>query len=591
LNSGYNVFKDQNIIDAGTLPSLKEIFKNKKTNSWEIYFNIDKASESTKTSTSKAGKIFLEVFGYPVLDSNEKIEFVVLQHHDITERKRAEDVLNKFFDQPMHLNLIAGLDGIIHRVNNSWEVTLGYSKKELENTTFLDFIHPDDIAATTEEMARLDKGITTFYFENRYQHKNGSYRLLAWSAIASIEDQMIYAVANDITEKTEMERHIQQTQKMESIGNLAGGIAHDFNNLLFPILGMSEMLIEDLSEDSLEYENALEIFKAGKRAGELVNQILAFSRQSEHKMSPVRVQNVLKEVLKLSRSTIPSNVEIHQNIQQNCGLVMADPTQIHQIVMNLITNASHAVEDKNGVIDIELKELSLKYNDLSNSELQPGAYIKLSVSDNGIGMSQDTIKKIFEPYFTTKKKGKGTGLGLAVVFGIIIEHKGEIKVNSEIGKGTTFNVYMPLMKKTSDRMIVNKVTETAVGTENILLVDDEVSVAKLEGQMLSRLGYDVTVEISSIDAINAFKLDPNSFDLVISDMTMPNMTGDQLAKELLSIKSDIPIIICTGFSARINKEQAEAIGVKGFLMKPVVKSDMAQMVRKVLDEANVYKEN
>ncbi len=379
-----------------------------------------------------------------------------------------------------------------------------------------------------------------------------------------------------------MEERLQQAQKMESIGNLAGGIAHDFNNLLFPIIGMSEMLLEDLPEDSLEYENAEEIFTAGKRAGNLVQQILAFSRQSEHKMTAVRVQSVLKEVLKLSRSTIPTNIEIHENIQQNCGLVMADSAQVHQISMNLITNAFHAVEEKNGTIDIELKQIDLKGNEIPGSALQPGQYDRLSVSDNGIGMSQDTIHNIFEPYFTTKEQGKGTGLGLAVVYGIVKEHKGEIKVYSEFEKGTTFNVYLPVMKKASDIVTIDNRSSAVTGFENILLVDDEVSVAKLEGQMLSRLGYQVVVKTDSQGALNAFRSDPDSFDLIISDMTMPGITGDQLSKKILSIKPNTPIIICTGFSEKINKEQAEIIGVKGFLMKPVVKSDMAKMVRKVL---------
>ncbi len=392
-------------------------------------------------------------------------------------------------------------------------------------------------------------------------------------------------VFRDTTDLKKLESQLVQAQKMESIGNLAGGIAHDFNNLLFPIIGMSEMLLEDLPQDSLEHENVQEIFTAGRRAGELVNQILAFSRQSKHKMTPVRVQNVLKEVLKLGRSTIPTNIEIQQNIQQNCGLVMADATQIHQVAMNLITNAYHAVGSKNGAIDIELKEISIEENELPDKELPPGKHVRFSVSDSGIGMAQSTINKIFEPYFTTKEKGKGTGLGLAVVYGIVKEHRGEIEVYSEVGKGTTFCIYLPLMKKATEFVSTEQTSELVTGTEKILLVDDEVSVAKLEGKMLSRLGYQVTLTTDSKEALNKFKLSPDSYDIVISDMTMPNMTGDQLAKELLSIKADIPIIICTGFSERINKEQAEMLGVKGFLMKPVVKSDMAQMVRKMLDEA------
>jgi CheY-like chemotaxis protein len=257
---------------------------------------------------------------------------------------------------------------------------------------------------------------------------------------------------------------------------------------------------------------------------------------------------------------------------------MADPTQIHQVAMNLITNALHAVEEKNGIIYVQLEEIT-------DSVSQPEKCIRLSVSDNGIGISPDTIQKIFEPYFTTKEKGKGTGLGLAVVYGIVKEHKGEIKVHSEIEKGTTFKVYLPLMKKSSEIVTADNMITAATGNERILLVDDEVSVAKLEGQILSRLGYHVTIKTKSSDALNAFRANSNFFDMVISDMTMPDMTGDQLSKEILSIKPNTPIIICTGFSERINKAQAEIIGVKGFLMKPVVKSDMAQMVRNVLDES------
>jgi nitrogen-specific signal transduction histidine kinase len=346
--------------------------------------------------------------------------------------------------------------------------------------------------------------------------KDNRYFYVSNSPISHIPGSISkLTIFRDITENKKIEERLQQAQKMESIGNLAGGIAHDFNNLLFPIVGMAEMLLEDLPQDSIEYENAQEIFIAGKRAGELVKQILAFSRQSEHKMTPVRIQNVLKEVLNLSRSTIPANIKLYDKIRQNCGLVLADPTQVHQIAMNLITNAFHAVEEKNGIINIEIEEVTVDTYKQPDNILQPGQYVRLSVSDNGIGMEQKIIDKIFEPYFTTKEKGKGTGLGLAVVYGIVKEHKGDIKIYSEVGKGTTFNVYFPLMKKIEQETPSNKTEIVQTGTERILLVDDEVSVARLEQQMLERLGYHVISRTGSVDALETFHTSPNLFDIVL----------------------------------------------------------------------------
>jgi len=300
---------------------------------------------------------------------------------------------------------------------------------------------------------------------------------------------------------------------------------------------------------------------------------------------PTRIQNVLKEVLKLSRASIPSYIEIDQNIQQDCGMVMADPSQIHQIGMNIITNAFHAVEAKGGKISVQLREAVLGDSGPAISNMESGKYAVLSISDTGHGMSEELIGKIFDPYFTTKEQGKGTGLGLAIVYGIIKEHGGHIKVHSEIGEGTTFNVYLPMMDVSSHIEAGNAAGQLQTGSERILLVDDEQPIANLEKQILERLGYKVTMCVNSLEALEVFKANPDLFDLVLSDMTMPQMTGDRLACKLIAIRPDIPIIICTGFSERLNQEKAEVLGIKGFLMKPVVKSDMAKMVRNVLDDA------
>lgn len=394
------------------------------------------------------------------------------------------------------------------------------------------------------------------------------------------------SIVRDLTERKKFESHIRQAQKIESIGNLAGGIAHDFNNILFPIVGMSELLLEDLPAGSTERENAEEIYRAGKRGSDLVKQILAFSRQSDQKFIPIRIQKVLKEVLKLIRSTIPANIEITHDIQQDCGLVMADATQMHQIAMNLITNAYHAVDPGNGKIDIRLKEKRIEKYSVMKTHLKSGRYAVLSISDNGCGIDSDILELIFEPYFTTKEQGKGTGLGLSVVHGIVKEYGGEIFVTSRQEEGSTFEVYIPLMKVESIPLTGELKSVLPSGTENILVVDDEFTIAKVERQMLERTGYKVTISTSSLEALKLFKKSPEAFDLILTDMSMPGMTGDQLAHEIRKIRPGVPIIICTGFSERINKEKAEEIGVNGFLMKPVVKSDLAKTVRKLLDEVN-----
>ena len=355
--------------------------------------------------------------------------------------------------------------------------------------------------------------------------------------------------------------------------------------LLVQLVGFSEILMEDLPSDRPEHDYATEILKAAKRGSDLVKQILAFSRQSEHKMMPVRVQQILKEALKLSRSTIPADIEITDAIQPDCGLVEADPVQLHQIAMNLITNAYHAMEGTKGKLAVVLREVRINPEDTDAEALPPGHYAMLSVTDTGCGIAADAIDKIFEPYFTTKAQGKGTGLGLAVVHGIVKEHKGEVEIHSEVGTGTAVNIYLPLMESGVETAPPQKAETPKVGQERILIVDDEEMVARLEKQILERLGYRVVLNTSSVDAMETFKTSHKQIDMVITDMTMPNMTGDQLASALLAIRPDIPIIVCTGFSERINREKAEAIGIRGFLMKPVVKSEMARMVRKVLDEA------
>jgi len=396
-------------------------------------------------------------------------------------------------------------------------------------------------------------------------------------------------VSRDITERkraeqerADLESQLRQSKKMEAIGTLAGGIAHDFNNILSAIIGFSELCIDDVPPGSMLNENLNEIFRAGKRAKELVKQILTFARQSDDKMQPVMVSAILKETLKFIRSSIPTTIQIESAIESN-ALVLSNPTQLHQVLINLFTNAAHAMEEKGGVLTVRLAETSMDDPwDMPIAGMKTGRYLQLTVADTGVGIEPKFLASIFDPYFTTKDIGKGTGMGLAMVHGIVESCGGKIGVDSTVGKGTVFTVYLPVTSKSGEAR-TNDIDPLDHGKERILFVDDEVAVARVGGQVLERLGYAVTTRTDSVDALNLFQRQAGAFDLVITDMTIPNMAGDEFAEALMDIRPDIPIIICTGYSNRISEKEAARIGVKGFAYKPIVRSDLAKLVRKVLD--------
>ena len=557
---------------------------------------IDNAEREIVLKNGDRSPVLKSVVSIKIDEKEKLLEYFV----DISDRKRAEVELRESEERYRKLVTTApyGIqltdrEGRIIFSNPAHHRIQGYKDDELIGKFIWDLMadaeHQQQAKKYYQKIIQ-DHPTPEIYF-NRDKTLDGREIdvQINWDYIYDSNGQVegIISIISDITNQRLLETKLQQAQKMESIGNLAGGIAHDFNNILFPIIGISELLMEDFSQDSKQYENLQEIFRAGKRGSDLVKQILAFGRQSEHKLIPVHLQPILNEVLKLSRATIPSSIEIRHDIQPDCGLVLADATQIHQVIINIITNAYHAVESSDGTISVSLRKVSLPPGELPDLSLT-GKHALISIADTGHGMSSDLIEKIFEPYFTTKEQGKGTGLGLAVAYGIIKEHKGGIKVTSEVGKGTTFRIYIPLMDKPIEIESTNEIELSPSGSEHILLVDDEEPIAKIERQMLERLGYKVTSRMNSIDALEAFKANPDSFDLVLSDMSMPNMRGDQLAKEIISIRQNIPLIICTGFSDKINQEKAVAIGIKGFLMKPILRSELAKTVRSVLDESKPH---
>ena len=383
-------------------------------------------------------------------------------------------------------------------------------------------------------------------------------------------------------EKSKLEDQLQQAQKMEAIGTLAGGIAHDFNNILSVIIGYTELILMNGNVDSEVKQNLKEIFNASKHARDMVKQILAFSRQSKHERKPIQVRHIVKEALKMLRASLPATIKIQQKIEKNTGVIEADPAQFHQILMNLCTNAAHAMHEKDGVLEISLSNIDWDQNAAARPpELKPGPYLKLSVSDTGDGIHPETRDQIFEPYFTTKEKGEGTGLGLAVVQGIIKSHNGAVTVESEVGQGSTFHLYLPLIQgnvKTDEAASA----PLPMGQERILLVDDEQPLVEIGKQMLERLGYTVAARTSSVEALALFKAQPDRFDLVITDIVMPNMTGETLAEKLMAIRADIPVILSTGYSEKFTRKYASAMGVQSFLMKPLLMQDLANTVRQAL---------
>ena len=387
---------------------------------------------------------------------------------------------------------------------------------------------------------------------------------------------------------------LAQAQKLEAIGTLAGGMAHDFNNILSAVIGYAELSLPLTPKDSMLFTNLSHMLKAGLRARDLVQQILTFSRPEEQLMHPLRVGPIISEALKLLRATLPSTIEVTYDAQPLVDNVVANATQIHQIIMNLCTNAAQAMEASGGRLDIHLEQSDVSATDMAHISgwdgLAPGSYLKISIKDSGCGIPREMLASIFNPYFTTKEKGRGTGLGLAVVHGIITACKGGISVQSQVGKGTTFCVYLPVVKQkahTGPAVMQNLPS----GSESVLVVDDEPGLAQLAATMLRKFGYECIECSSSLEALEYFRSHPGNIDLVLTDMTMPKMTGDRLASEIIKIRPDIPIILCTGHRPKISETGAGQPGIRAVLQKPLLLNDLLNTVRKALDEGNPSYEN
>jgi PAS domain S-box-containing protein len=515
---------------------------------------------------------------------------------DISDRKAAEATLKKEKEKfgvltemsPLGVALI-GADGRYKYVNPKFKELFGYPMEEIESgrqwfrKAFPDPIYRRQVIGSwLNSLADSDNGEV---HPRTYKVRccDDTDKIIQFRLV-TMEGGDQFVIYEDITERKQLEAHLQQAQKMEAIGTLAGGIAHDFNNILAAILGYGELLAFEMQKDTPAWQNLQAVLKSTHRAKDLVGQILAFSRQNELNLVPVQISSIIKETLKMLRASIPTTIEIRRQIATTDGIVSANPTQIHQVLMNLCTNAAHAMREKGGVLELSLSRIQLdQAEQLPHPNLKNCAYLKISIRDSGHGIAADKIERIFDPYFTTKEAGEGTGLGLAVVRGIIKAHDGVITVESSLDKGALFEVYLPEIQQ--EVSTPSKTTQPYhTGQETILFVDDEQALVTMSKQMLELLGYRALTRTSSVEAFELFRHDPYRFDLVITDMTMPNMTGEKLAHKILEIRSDIPVILCTGYSELITEQRAKKLGISAYMMKPLVMRDLANTIRDVLDK-------
>ena len=517
---------------------------------------------------------------------------------DITDRKKAEierERLLMAIEQTEDIVIITAPDGKIQYVNPAFETVTGYNREEALSQN-LRMLKSDkqDKAIYSDLWETITNGQS---WKGRIVNKRKDGSLFTdESMISPVKDDdgnilNFVAVKRDITEqirvneeKASLEAQLVQAQKMESIGSLAGGIAHDFNNILSSILGFSELVKEDLSDDDTEInDNISEVIIAAHRAKELVQHILTFSRHSDVDKKMLLIAPLIKETIKLLKATLPASIEIRTFIESADVTVIGDSAQFHQIIMNLCTNASYAMEKNGGILTIVLEKITLAKTDIIEyPDLEQGIFYKLTISDTGQGISKKNINQIFDPFFTTKERGEGTGMGLSVVHGVVKEMNGIVTVKSKPGKGTSFHILLPAQKnrRTHDIFTEEKTIERNEG--RILFVDDDNSILRMADKKLKKAGYTMTVMNNSFEALELFKSSPKAFDVIITDLDMPNMDGIELANQILLENESIPIILCTGFSKGLTKEFLSEAGIHSILMKPVIMSELIKTINSVL---------
>jgi PAS domain S-box-containing protein len=533
------------------------------------------------------------IMAFPVFENGTVKGFIEVSE-DITQRKELEEKLGEreaFFRAQFELGNIGigivSVEKIWLRVNQRLCNMLGYTEEELCGMSWADMTYPDDVTGSMEQFNRMLAGeIDTYELDKRYVCKNGDilWTHLAASCFREQDRSVRFVIASiqDITRRRQMEEQLRQSQKMEAIGTLAGGIAHDFNNILAAIVGNAELALLELPAGAPAAGNVDQILKASERARNLVRQILAFSRRQDQERRPVDICSIVNEAVKLLRAIVPTTIDVRTSVPADAHIAEADPTRLHQVIINLCTNAAQAMEATGGVLEIDVASIQVDSRNRGRyPDTEQGRYVRIMVSDTGPGIEPRHMPRIFDPFFTTKEVGRGTGMGLAVAHGIVKDHGGSITAYSRPGKGATFSVLIPQIS----RELVEKsemLPETQRGEGKVLLIDDEEMLVDIGTTILQSLGYTVLSSTSSAEALKMFTADPAGFDAVLTDFTMPYLTGYELAQEFLRIRADIPIILCTGFSSQISEEQAQAAGIRAFIMKPYNMREIAAALQAVM---------
>lgn len=549
--------------------------------------------------------IFVSFHGKMGKDKSGNLQQIHCIFHDITERRQTEDALRtseekyrRIFDHLQDGYLWADSDGKILLANVVAANILGYDLQELMQKNMAgDLYFVPGERETVKQIMRRNGKIENY--EVAFKKKDGQKIIVeANSHLVQDDNQQVSmeGTFRDITfrkqteiEKRRLESQLRQAQKMEAIGTLAGGIAHDFNNILSGIFGFSQLAETHIEEPEKAKGYIKIIVKGASRAAELVQQILTFSQKTDVAKQSLNLFAVAKEALKLIRSTIPASIEIKEQINSKAS-IFADPIQMHQVIMNLCTNAYHAMSKSGGELIVGLNETFIPYPDDSSVINMDQKFLELEVSDTGHGMDENTIERIFDPYFTTKTRKKGTGLGLALVHAIVEEHGGTIRVNSRVGKGSTFLIYLPVAEKKGYTVPKNIRAKTIpTGTESILFVEDEDDIRSFVQDFLESYGYTLTLCENGQKAYEEFKKLPHGFDVVVTDMAMPKMNGDELALKILKIRKDLPIILCTGYTEKLNREQAKKMGIARYIDKPIAGRELCLLIREVLDEKKMDK--